>query len=184
MNMLACAFAGHNPLRFPFGYDEEDDLCQQIKATLLMQILALYQNGVTAFYSNCEPGAPMWGAELVLRLQRRDSNIQLHCVLPYEEQATKWTPQLRERYFSIVERSNSEYLICTRYENNCYLLCNKYLVDHSNFVLAVYDDDPLVYRMEPVSHLIAYAKNKNRGIITIHPDTGLLTPITITQGLK
>lgn len=184
MKPLACAFAGHDPIRFPFGYDEEDDLCLKIRETMLMQILALYQNGVTAFYSNCELGAPMWGAELVLGLQSWVPNLQLHCVLPYEEQATKWTPQLRERYFSIIERSNSEYLIYTRYEKNCYLLCNKHLVNHSNFILAVYNDDPLVYRMESVSHLIAYAKNKNRGIITIHPDTGLLMPITITQDLK
>lgn len=183
MNTLACAFTGHDPLRFPFGYDEEDDLCLKIRKTMLIQILALYQNGVTAFYSNCEPGAPMWGAELVLELQRRVHNIQLHCVLPYEEQATKWTPQLRERYFSIVERSTSEYMICTHYENDCYLLCNKYLVNHASFVLAVYDNHPII-QLEPVVHLIAYAKKKNREIITIHPDTGLLTPITITQDLK
>ena len=70
-----------------------------------MQIMALYQNEVTAFYSNCVPSTPMCVAELGLGLQYRGSDIQLHCVLPYEEQATKWTPQLRNRYFSIVERS-------------------------------------------------------------------------------
>lgn len=183
MNTLACAFAGHDPLRFPFGYDEEDDLCQKIKGTLLMQILALYENGVTAFYTNCEPGASMWGAELVLGLQRRLPKLQLYCVLPYEEQARQWTPQLRDRYFSIVERSTSEYTICTHYEHNCYLSCNKYLVNHASFILAVYDDDPLI-RMEPVVHLIAYARKKNRGIITIHPDTAILTPIMITKDLK
>ncbi len=128
MKPLACAFAGHYLMRFPFGYDEEDGLCLKIRETMLMQILALHQNGVTAFYSNCEPGAPMWGAELVLALQSRVPNIQLHCVLPYEEQATKWTPQLRERYFSIVERSSTEYLICTGMKNNKLIVCNNILL--------------------------------------------------------
>ena len=28
--------------------------------------------------------------------------MRLVCVTPFEEQATKWTPQLRERYFDML----------------------------------------------------------------------------------
>lgn len=178
MNTLACAFAGHDPLRFPFGYDEDDELCKRVKATMQIQILSLYGNGVTDFYTNCEPGAPMWGAEFVLKIMKKFSNINLYCIIPYEEQAKKWSPQLRDRYYEILAKSTYNHLICTRYEQDCYLQCNRFLVNHAGFILAVYDEG-LLTQAEPVAHLLTYAKKKRRGIITIHSNNAELTPIVI-----
>ncbi|OLN30112.1 SLOG family protein [Desulfosporosinus metallidurans] len=64
MDITSCAFVGYHPLRF--GYDEEDSLCISIKQKMLLQILALYENGVTDFCTSCEVGASMWAAEMVL----------------------------------------------------------------------------------------------------------------------
>lgn len=83
----SCAFTGHHPMRFPFGYDEDDELCQRIQNTMLLQILALVDNGVTDFYSDCEVGPSMWGAELVLRIMEQYPQVRLFCILPFEEQA-------------------------------------------------------------------------------------------------
>lgn len=178
MNNFSCAFAGHNPLRYSFGYDEEDELCLLIKKKILQQILDLYENGVTIFYSNCEVGASMWGAELTLELMKRFPELKLHCVIPFEEQAKKWTPPLRDRYYNILEKCTNNYLISTNFTKDCYLRCNQYLVNHAGFILAVYDNDPIL-KMEPVTQLITYARKKKRGIISIHPDTAEVTPITI-----
>ena len=35
-------------------------------------------------------------------LRDNDPKLMLFCVTPYEEQATKWTPELRERYFDML----------------------------------------------------------------------------------
>lgn len=165
-------------MRFPFGYDEEDDLCLRIRNAMLMQILALYENGVTDFYSDCEVGASMWGAELVLRLMQKYPQIRLFCVLPYEEQAKKWTPEQRERYYTILEKSTYNRLISTRYTGDCRSRCNRYLVDHAGFVIAVYENCE-VPQLEPAAHFISYARKKGRGIITIDPDTAFVTPIIL-----
>ena len=36
-------------MRFPWGFDEEDDRCQKLKMELAQQIMALRQRGVTQF---------------------------------------------------------------------------------------------------------------------------------------
>lgn len=181
MRNIGCTFTGHEPMRFRFGYDEEDELCQQIKAAMKLQVLALYDNGITDFYTNCEPGASMWGAELILDLINHFPHLKLYCVIPYEEQAKKWTPQLRDRYYTILEKSTYNYLISTKFEKSCYLRCNEYLVNHTGLLLSVYKDQSLVL-MEPAAHLVTYARKQNKGVILIDPDTAEVTPITVKEG--
>lgn len=178
MTTLSCAFVGHYPIRFRFGYDEEDWRCQRLKLEIIRQIMILYQNGVTDFYTNCEIGPPMWGAEAVLALMDKLKSLRLYCVIPYEEQATKWTPDLRDRYFTILEKCTAVHTIENHLTKESYRLSGKYMVDHTNFVLAVYDNQ-VTSLLEPVSFTIQDAKAMHRGIIYIHPDTAQVTPIRI-----
>lgn len=178
MTTLSCAFLGHHPMRFRFGYDEEDPHCQGIKLEMIRQILILYQNGVTHFYTNCEVGPPMWGAEAVLALMDKLKLLQLSCILPYEEQAAKWTPDLRDRYFTILQKCSDTHMVETHLTNQSYRLCGKYQVEHANFVLAVYDTS-VTSPLEPVSFTMHDAKQAHRGIIYIHPDSAQVTPIRI-----
>jgi uncharacterized phage-like protein YoqJ len=178
MNTDTCALTGHHPLRFDFGYDEDDPLCGTIKRTMLSQIKTLCENGVTTFFTDCEVGVGMWAAELVLDLMRSHPEVQLICVLPHEEQAKKWTPELRDRYYIILEKSSRNVLIGTHYTENCYKRCGEYLIRHAYFLIAVYDNEN-VTTLDTASRTIAYARKKGRGIIYIHPDTANVTPITI-----
>ena len=178
MDTNTCAFIGHNPLRFNFGYDEDNPSCISIKQKMFLQILALYGNGVTDFFTDCEIGAGMWGAELVLGLMQKHSEIHLICVLPHEEQAKKWTPELRNRYYTILEKSSQNILISTHYAKDCFTRCGQYLVNHASFLIAIYDNGNIT-NLDAVSRIIAYARKKGRGIIYIHPDTAKVTTITI-----
>ncbi len=178
MNNLSCAFVGHHPLRFPFGYDEDDEMCIRIKNALHLQILSLYEEGVTDFYTDCEVGASMWGAELVLQLMQQHKQLRLFCVLPYEDHAKKWTPELRERYFYIHEKSCGIIMIGTHYSKGCHKRCGKYLVNHADILIAIYDSEAIPH-IEPATQLIAYARKKGREIIYIYPDAAKVNPITI-----
>lgn len=178
MNKNTCAFTGHPPLRFSFGYDEDDSLCIRIKQKILLQILVLYENGVTIFFTDCEIGAGMWAAELVLNLMQKHSEIQLICVLPHEGQATKWTPELRDRYYTILEKSSRNILISTHYAKDCFRRCGQYLVNHASFLIAIYDNGNIT-NLDAASWTIAYARKEGRGIIYINPDSAKVTPITI-----
>ena len=38
MNRKSCAFTGHRPQRFPWGYNESDPRCAKLKASLVSEI--------------------------------------------------------------------------------------------------------------------------------------------------
>ena len=100
-----CAVIGQPPMRFPWGFDEEDSRCCRMKLEMAQHILELCQCGVTEFQVACDSGVGLYAAEVVNALRENGSTIRLVCVLPHEEQATKWTPQLRERYFNMLSIS-------------------------------------------------------------------------------
>lgn len=93
---------GQHPLRFPWGFDEEDDGCRRMKLEIAQRIMELRQRGVTEFRVACDPGVGLYAAEIINILREKDKSHRLVCVIPHEEQATKWTPQLRERYTGLI----------------------------------------------------------------------------------
>ena len=68
--MKTCAFTGHRPQNLPFGFNEEDERCIDLKKTLREQIINLIENeGVTHFISGMAIGVDMYAAEIVLGLK-------------------------------------------------------------------------------------------------------------------
>lgn len=52
-------------MRFPWGFDEEDDRCQKLKMDLAQQIMVLHQRGVSQFLTACDCGVGLYAAEIV-----------------------------------------------------------------------------------------------------------------------
>ena len=100
----SCAIFGQNPMRFAWGFDEEAAECHDMKMELAQQIMVLRQQGVTQFYVGCDYGVGLYAEEIINVLRDNDPELLLFCVTPHEEQATKWTPQLRERYFDMLTK--------------------------------------------------------------------------------
>lgn len=96
---LRCAVFGQNPMCFPWGFDEEDINCRSMKLALLQQIMVLRRSGVTQFATACDYGVGLYAAEQINILRENDPDLSLFCTAPCEEQAKKWAPYLRERYF-------------------------------------------------------------------------------------
>ena len=53
---VRCAVIGQHPLRFPWGFDEEDDGCRRMKLEMAQRTMELRQRGVTEFRVACDPG--------------------------------------------------------------------------------------------------------------------------------
>ncbi len=101
-----CLIYGMPVIMFPFGYDEEDIRCIQIKIKLAEITAQLAYNGITDFVSDCEYGVSLWGAEIILAQKIYLPNISLKIYIPKEEQAVKWTPNWRKRYFDILSKAD------------------------------------------------------------------------------
>lgn len=137
-----CCFTGHRPDRLPWGEDEEDFRCRKVKEALFQTIEQLYENGVRHFISGMARGGDLYFAETVLTLQERWEDITLECARPCESQAHRWPKQEQERYESIINRCNYETLVQHRYDRGCMMRRNRYMVDHSDWVIALYDGVP------------------------------------------
>ena len=165
----SCAILGHNPMRFAWGFDEEAAECHDMKMELAQQIMVLRQQGVTHFSVACDYGVGLYAAELINVLRDNDPELMLFCVTPYEEQATKWTPELRERYFDMLVKCSHITAVYTHKQPDAQLKAYRTIIRQSDMVLAVYD--PASARGDDTDKAISYARELHRPMLMIHPDT-------------
>ena len=162
-----CAIIGCSPMCFPWGFDEEDEGCAALKLILINQISKLRGEGCTHFAVSMDCGVRLYAAEIIHGLKGSDEKLETICYVPYEEQATKWTPGLRDRYFNALaactEAVNAAYEKTVGCDFKAYLEAMK----DADTVIAVYDpDDP---RCEREAAAVAVAEMLNRQVLTFEP---------------
>lgn len=167
MEKIACAFTGHRPKSFPWKYDESNPDCVLLKEVLATQIEALADRGVTDFLSGMAQGTDLWCSEIVLALKKKNPALMLHCILPCKGQESKWTASAQERYHSILAQANEVVYVGQEYSRDCMLKQNRYLVDHSSFLLAVYNG---TWR-SGTGATVRYALKQRREVIIIDPSS-------------
>ncbi len=163
-----CAFTGHRPKKFPWGYDEADARCVTLKQTLAKQIAKLVDAGYTDFLSGMAEGTDTWAALAVLALKKEHPALKLHCVLPCEGQSDQWSASARELYSSILEQADNIVYVSREYSKDCMLKRNRYLVDHVSCLLAVYNGE----QRGGTAMTVRYARKREREIIIVNPSTG------------
>ena len=168
MKKTSCAFTGHRPTRFSFKYDETHPACIELKKVLAEHIDFLYRQGITDFYTGCALGIDLWAGEIVLALMELHPEIKLHCVVPFATQDQKWTPEQKARYRALLDRSYDVIMTQEEYSKDCYYIRNRYLVDHADVVLAVYDMN--ANKRSGTGYTVHYAQAQNKPIIAIDPD--------------
>lgn len=160
--MKTCAFTGHRPQNLPFGFNEEDERCIDLKKTLREQIINLIENeGVTHFISGMAIGVDMYAAEIVLGLK---ASYPGESAIPCESQAAKWSEALRDRYFDIASKCDKETLIQTHYSPDCMDKRNRYMVDQADVLIAVWDGSP-----SGTGKTVRYAHQQGKSVTVIDP---------------
>ena len=99
-------------------------------------IKMIAQCGVRHFICGIDRGIDTLAAEIVLAM-KAVYPVTLECVISYEEQALNWSESERNRYFSIVEHADYETMLQTRYTFDCFQKRDHYMVNHSNYIIAV-----------------------------------------------
>lgn len=167
-----CTFTGPKPTRFKFRYNEDYTLCKKLKKTLLLQIKRLYnEKGVRRFYVAGMIGVHMWAGELVLQMKEQTGyeDIELCVVLPFPGCDAQWDARNQKRMKHFMHSSTETVTISQTPGQGGYLDCNRYLVEHADFLVAVSDNDGS--EQSTLTQIEAYAYKKQRPVIFIHPDT-------------
>ena len=140
-----------------------------MKLEMAQRIMELRQYGVTEFQVACDPGVGLYAAEIVNALRENGSAIRLVCVMPHEEQATKWTPQLRERYFNMLAGCTELDCIDFHEQPDAQLLAYQRIIKQSDMLVAVYDTELASGSAEDKA--MAYALALGKPTLLIHPNT-------------
>ena len=139
--MKTCCLTGHRPKGFPWNYADKN--CEENKlylAALREKIINLISNDYKHFIAGGALGADSDFAEIIIEL--RDSvypDITLEIAVPCPNQDLKWQEVDKQRYKAICNAANSINIISDKFTNFCMQKRNEYMVNHSDFVLIVWN---------------------------------------------
>ena len=137
-----CAFTGYRPQKMPFGFNESDPRCIDFKRRVKDTIQALYDMGYRHFISGGALGMDMFAAEAVLELRAQHPDMILEMVSPFDDQAARWSPELRARHDWLFAQADITTATGHAYTRSAMFRRNHYLVDNADLLLAAYDGQP------------------------------------------
>ena len=133
----SCAVIAEAPTCFPWGYDEEDQRCAGLKLLILNRLSYLQTAGVTRFYIPIDAGISLYASEFAVSLMETNKELLLYSRIPYEEQAIKWSSELRNRFYSVLEQCTKAIYISIERTPTCELDVMLEAIDQADYVLAV-----------------------------------------------
>lgn len=134
-----CCFTGHRPEKLPWGDQEDHPHCVALKESMAAQLEEMYQKGYRHFLCGMARGADFYFAEAVLALRQAHPDVTLEAALPCAGQAKKWNPADRSRWTQLVRQCDTHTLLQEHYDRHCMLRRDRYMVDQSSAILAVFN---------------------------------------------
>lgn len=159
-----CCFTGHRTDKLPWGEEETDPRCTELKQSITREITSLYQRGFRHFISGMAMGCDLYFAEAALALRERCHGVTVEGAVPCPTQAQKWPETLRRRWRAILDTCDLETVVQQNYDRWCMLRRDRYIVDRSAAVLAVFDGAP-----GGTQYTLNYAMDKKREILLLDP---------------
>ena len=157
-----CCFTGHRPGKLPWGWDEDGPRCQDLKGSIARELDGLYRRGYRHFLSGMAQGCDLYFAEAVLALRQARPDVTLEGAVPFPGQADRWPPQDRLRWRAVLDACDVETVVQQRYDRFCMLRRDRYLVDRSGCILAVFDGSPGGTR-----YTLNYAMNRQLEVLLL-----------------
>lgn len=135
-----CCFSGHRPSDLPWKFKENGIRFLFFKFRLKTILKKLIKQGYTTFVSGMALGADLILAEEVLALRNKYIDIKLICAVPCYNRYAKWSEEDVTRYKFVLNCADEVvYVSETDYYKGCMFERNKYMIENSSAILAVYN---------------------------------------------
>ena len=157
----ALCFTGHRPDKLGTRRDIDE-----LRLQLHMRIVQAISEGFTDFYCGMAMGTDILAGELVIALQRQYPELRLIAVLPFPEQSKGWPADWKRRWSALLYQADEQVVLYPSYRQGCFHARNRYMVDHAQRVIAVYNGSPGGTRMT-----VEYARKKGVPVDLIVPQT-------------
>lgn len=150
-----CCFTGHRPEKLKRSGQA---ICKDLEREILRSV----GDGFTTFITGMAKGIDINAGEIVLQLRNEGLPIHLICVVPYRGFERAWSSEWQHRYNMVLAGADEIHYICPRYSRGCFQMRNRWLVDHSARVIAVFNDCP-----SGTKNTIDYAHRKGIPVVQI-----------------
>ena len=159
-----CCFTGHRPDKLPWGFEEQDPRCLALKHSLALELEGLYRRGFRHFISGMAQGCDLYFAEAALDLREQYPELTVEGAVPCSDQADRWREDQRRRWADILARCDLETVVQQQRDRFCMLRRDRYMIDRSAAVLAVFDGTP-----GGTQYTLNYAMDKKLEILLLDP---------------
>ena len=167
-----CCFTGHRPEKLPWGTDERDPRCLALKRSISRELERLYLRGWRHFISGMAQGADLYFVEAALALKEKYPDLTVEGAVPCPTQADRWPEEERRRWRRALDACDLETLVQQNYDRFCMHRRDRYMVDRSSAILAVFDGTPggtmytLNYAMKEQLDILLLDLNRPEGDAT------------------
>lgn len=119
-------------------------------------------------------GVDMWSGEILLELKKQPeySDIELVIVLPHPGHDARWDERSKKRMAFLRQHCAECITIGNDTGPESYYNRNRYLIDHADCLVAVYDNDRNM--QNGIGQTVRNAEKQGKQITLIHPDTGII----------
>lgn len=124
-----CCMTGHR--------DMDEEQTGKIRAALKKEIEKAVEDGYDSFMSGFTGIADQAFAEIVLELQKDHPEIRLSAVIPYRNMLKRLKG--REEIKALLDACEDITVLNEEYQPNVYIARNRYLAEHSDRAIIVYD---------------------------------------------
>ena len=160
----ACCFTGHRAL--------PGSCTERIKAAVRAEILVKYRLGVRYFLTGGALGFDTLASELLIQMKAELPDIIFILVVPCEDQDKYWSYEQKREYRAIKTHADGVVQIQRAYTRDCMLARNRYMVDHSRYVISF-----CTHKGGGTYYTVRYASGKGK-LITEISRSPLLQPFT------
>ncbi len=134
-----CCFTGHRPEKLPWKNDETDPRCIVLKKKIQDAVETAYAQGKRHFICGMARGCDFYFAEAVIALREEKGDVTLEAAIPCAVQSASWSAVHRERWKRLVSACDHTKVLQERYTPYSMLRRNRYMVEQSSLVIAVFD---------------------------------------------
>lgn len=162
--MVTTAFTGHRGKELG-SYNAEDLKPLLWKLSEVIEEHVVNKKADT-FISGMALGVDLWAARIVLKLKEKYPQIKLVAAIPCRNQSGQWPKNSQQEWQDVYDKAD-EIVLVTDEDYKPYLMevRNRYMVDNSDYVIAVYNGN----EKGGTANCVKYARKKNKEITVINP---------------
>ena len=161
-----CCFTGHRPDKLPWGTNESDPRCAALQLQLACALERAYASGCRHFICGMARGSDLLFCRAALELRQNRPDVTVEGAIPCESQTDSWPAGERLAHDTLLDQCDFETMVQHTYDRGCMMRRNRYMVDRSCRIIAVYDGIP----RGGTAQTLAYAMKHNLDTHILRPE--------------